>query len=203
MNGRRDDAYSREKLALEDPRLVERICLDMAERDELRGPEEFTIDELIRVMYGPKYKKVKDHRGHIYNVNRLLKLDANGNAIRGPNGLPLLQQLEYCLINEGEPCTLSSEELGFYNVSAKFEYGINYRYLFSQVAQPIIVSNADAAGEAYAGDMYEAIGNRYARIITPPAPFKDQNEVIVYSPDLAYEWLARQHIQPHLLGETA
>jgi len=97
-------------------------------------------------------------------------------------------RLSYVLIVEGEICALSLRDAGYPAVAIKYHKDVDFTNIFENVFTPWIVADNDTdkqnggktfnPGRDNAMKIWRALGQR-GRVIFPPAPFSDSNDVVV------------------------
>lgn len=168
---RLDDVYCRGAIALMNQNIIDKIKEDYFRK---KGVEP-TIDDLVSLMFGPKYKR-EGQGAYIFNVNRMLALN-NGEIVM-ENGFPRTRRLDFVLVNEAEISAMTAEAAGRISIAAQYRSSVPWSQLFRNVTVPIIVADNDGGtGMSKAAQLAEAIGNPRVRIITPPDPYKDINEM--------------------------
>lgn len=195
-NLRRDDEHARQMYAQVDDGVIVAALQCLAQHKSL-NPQQVTEAMLIDLLFGPKYKQARKDEGArpgIFNADLLLQLGEDGQPLRDQAGRVVMQQLDYCLIVEGEIDAMSLVSAGYPAVAAKpFVNAINFERAFARVRWPIYVADNDAngAGQAHAEKVIAAIGR--GQIVHPPADYKDANDVVVDG--VVHNWLQEIEIE--------
>lgn len=150
------------------------------EHEVQRGIDEQRAREnIINLLYGPKYWKTPGHKGLVFNAQQLVEWRQDHWET-----VPL----EYVLIQESQMDTLVTVQEGYAAIQAKIgsgqsknhslydtENAKNLRKAVEKVRNVFIIQDADEAGKTYAMNMFRALGR--GTVIQTPAGFKDSNDV--------------------------
>lgn len=178
---RRNEQRVDDLMAMVDQTIIRKV------NERLGAPSQAKVRDYL---FGSRFRAWSGSKdGKVYGADILACWDKEIGAVKP-------KRLSYVLIVEGEICALSLRDAGFPAVAIKYNSSVNFLRLFENVFTPWIIADNDddkqTAGKTFnpgrdnAMKIWRALGQR-GRVIFPPAPFNDSNDVVVAGE--AQRWL--------------